>query len=223
MTGRKALVLPSHKAITQAIDDGTNEDYHLVRLYYSWYAGWFYRNRLQMVANLLGDTQFKRVLEVGVGSGIFVEHLLTQSERVAGIDIHESYTGVEAMLRQSGVDLSRVELKQGSIFEIPYPDNEFDAVVCISVLEHFEDPRPALTEMRRVVKPGGIFALGFPARNQVTNALFGALGYRSHDIHPASHTTILAGIRDTLDIETVSSFPPGPVKMYVACKAKKPK
>ncbi|MDX1992110.1 MAG: class I SAM-dependent methyltransferase [bacterium] len=222
MAGRRALILPSRTAIAQSIDNGTSEDYHLVRLYYSWYSGWFYRNRLQMVADMLGDARYQRVLEVGVGSGIFVKHMLGQAEQVAGIDIHESYNGVTAMLKQEQVDLSRVELKQGSIFDIPYADNTFDAAVCISVLEHFEDPRPALTEMRRVVKPGGIFALGFPARNNITNALFGALGYRSHDIHPASHETILAAIRDTLTVEAVKQFPPGPVPMYVACKARKP-
>lgn len=219
---RKPLLIPSREAIAHAIDNGTSEDYHLVRLYYTWYSGWFYRHRLSMVARMLGETRYRRVLEVGVGSGIFVQQILSQSERMAGIDIHESYAGVTAMLTQEKVDLSRVELKTGSIFEIPYDDNSFDAVVCISVLEHFEDPRPALTEMRRVVQPGGTFALGFPARNTITNSLFGALGYRSQDIHPASHHTILAGIRDVLKVETVEMFPPGPVPLYVACRARKP-
>lgn len=218
---RRSIVLPSQSHVRQSIDNGTAEDYHLVRIYYSWYGGWFYRNRLQMIADLLGDAHFEKALEVGVGSGIFIQEMLTHADHVTGIDIHASYNGVQTMLQQEGVDLNRVELKQGSIFEIPYPDETFDAVICISVLEHFEDPRPALIEMRRVIKPGGVFAFGFPARNSITDALFSALGYRSKDIHPASHKTILAAAHEVLKVETTKIFPPLLPPMYVVCKARK--
>ena len=39
---------------------------------------------------------------------------------------------------------------------LPFPDNEFDMVVSMKVLIHFSDPRKALAEMARVVKPGGL-------------------------------------------------------------------
>ncbi|MEP7289256.1 MAG: class I SAM-dependent methyltransferase [Chloroflexota bacterium] len=220
MKNSREIVLPARDTIARSIDNGTGEDYHLVRLYYSWYSGWFYRNRLQMIANLLGDLHVDHLLEVGTGSGIFVKQLLRYANRVSGIDIHQSYTGVQSMLQAEGVDLSRVQLQYGSILEIPFPDATFDAAVCISVLEHFQDPRPAVRELRRVVKPGGTLALGFPARNPATSFLFGALGYRAHELHPASHTDILAAIRAELTIEQSNSFPFDFFPMYCVCKAK---
>ena len=43
----------------------------------------------------------------------------------------------------------------GDIHEIPLPDNSVDAVICKSVLEHVEEPRKAVLEVYRILKPGG--------------------------------------------------------------------
>lgn len=45
--------------------------------------------------------------------------------------------------------------EKGDVAEIPLPDAQFDAVLCIHVLEHVEDDRKALGEIFRVLKPGG--------------------------------------------------------------------
>lgn len=45
---------------------------------------------------------------------------------------------------------------------IPYPDEHFDVVLSNMVFEHIADPRPALAEVRRVLKPGGAFLAFFP-------------------------------------------------------------
>jgi 2-polyprenyl-3-methyl-5-hydroxy-6-metoxy-1,4-benzoquinol methylase len=213
------LALPSREAIGHSIDSGSSEDYHLIRLYYSWYGGWFYRRRLKMVADLLGGMHVGRILEVGVGSGIFIKELLKHADFVTGIDVHSTYHGVQRMLEQEKVDLSRVELRQGNIFSIPYEDARFDVIVCVSVLEHFPDPRPALLEMRRTVKYGGILALGFPARNFITDLLFRILGYNAPDMHPADHHTVLKSVHDVLSVDRLRMFPSPLLPLYVACRA----
>lgn len=43
----------------------------------------------------------------------------------------------------------------GDIHTLPFPDNSLDAIVCISVLEHVENPIQGVKEMHRVLKPGG--------------------------------------------------------------------
>ncbi len=61
------------------------------------------------------------------------------------------------------IDPSRVHSQQhplikrvtGDIRDIPYPDNHFDRVMCISALEHIERPAEAIKELWRVLKPGG--------------------------------------------------------------------
>jgi ubiquinone/menaquinone biosynthesis C-methylase UbiE len=48
-----------------------------------------------------------------------------------------------------------VEFVQASADEIPYPSAEFDHLLCTNSFHHYRDPNRALTEMHRVIKPGG--------------------------------------------------------------------
>src|SRR3989344_3716857 len=62
-----------------------------------------------------------------------------------------------------------VDIKEGkgvdmiaSVYELPFKDGEFDIVLCMSVLEHLEDPPRAIREMRRVLKTGGSIIISVP-------------------------------------------------------------
>jgi SAM-dependent methyltransferase len=50
----------------------------------------------------------------------------------------------------------------GDIHALPMADNSVDAIICIAVLEHVENPVLAMQEMRRVLKPGGMLFLYVP-------------------------------------------------------------
>ena len=56
----------------------------------------------------------------------------------------------------------KVQYHHGSMFDAPFPDNTFDRITCISVLEHILTPQqphahyPCLIELRRILKPGGL-------------------------------------------------------------------
>lgn len=54
----------------------------------------------------------------------------------------------------------------GNLEDLQFPDATFDAVVCISTLEHVSDPLQVMAELQRVVKPGGLLILTWdiPAR-----------------------------------------------------------
>jgi SAM-dependent methyltransferase len=107
----------------------------------------------------------RTVLEVGCGNGWLYRHLRTRGFTGA-------YTGMEmaeyviAAHRARHPEASWVV---GSAYEIPLADNQVDAAFAFYVLEHTVYPQRALTEMVRVVRPGGKCLLTFPD--------FSALGY----------------------------------------------
>ena len=86
----------------------------------------------------------KRCLEVGSGRGAFQ-------------DLVADYTGLD--LSSSVAGNYRKPFVSGSAEELPFPDNDFDAIWTITVLEHIPNPEQALNEMRRVLKPGGMLFL----------------------------------------------------------------
>lgn len=171
-----------------------------------------------MVLDLLDHTEGGRVLEVGVGSGILLKELLARSHSVAAIDVYENYDGVQRMLKEEGINLERLELRKGNILNIPYESDSFDAAVCVSVLEHIIDPRLALVELRRVVRPGNSIVVGFPARTLLTDSLFRLLGYDPISLHPTSHISILNALHDTMVVLDIDVFPNRIFPMYFAAK-----
>jgi SAM-dependent methyltransferase len=95
-----------------------------------------------------------RVLDTGCGASIFPIYLADQGYRVSAIDLQPPF-GLDA---RHGL---AVEYVQGDLCRLPWPDASFDAVFCISVIEHLGHGRveQALKEMRRVLKPGALLLL----------------------------------------------------------------
>lgn len=81
-----------------------------------------------------------RVLDVGCGAKPFFPLIAPWAE---------SYRGLDAAPGPNVDDVGRAE-------RLPYPDEEFDLVLCTQVLEHVGDPDAVVSELRRVVKPAGL-------------------------------------------------------------------
>ncbi len=56
-----------------------------------------------------------------------------------------------------------VQVRAGSVYEMPYGDATFDMAICSHVLEHLQHPRKAMAEIGRVLKPGGRFIFLTPS------------------------------------------------------------
>jgi SAM-dependent methyltransferase len=97
-----------------------------------------------------------RWLDVGCGTGAFTELLLARCapSQVDGIDPSEDQIAF-ARKRQGA---ERARLRAGNALDLPYGDGEFDAATMALVISFVPDPTKAVSEMRRVVKPGGTVA-----------------------------------------------------------------
>ena len=103
----------------------------------------YYHARLQQVV-IEYKLQDAKVLEVGCGVG-FLQ------------DMIEDYIGVD--IAQNSGNFLHKPFVNGSVTTLPFADNTFDAIWSIFVLEHIPDPEAMLREIRRVIKPGGLFFL----------------------------------------------------------------
>lgn len=94
-----------------------------------------------------------KVLDIGCGAGAFtgiIKHRRPDLE-VYGVDISKKAI---ALAKKDFPDIS---FSVASAYRLPFHANFFDVGLAHCVLEHLEDPDKALTELRRVVKPGGLF------------------------------------------------------------------
>jgi ubiquinone/menaquinone biosynthesis C-methylase UbiE len=95
----------------------------------------------------------RRVLEVGAGTGINVEHYAGSVEELVLVEPERAMVRkLDQRLRELG---RRARIVQAEAEALPFPDAYFDTVVCTLVLCNVADPQSALREMRRVLRPGG--------------------------------------------------------------------
>ena len=93
----------------------------------------------------------------GCGPGSITVGLADTARHVTGIDVDDAEFA-EARAYPADHGIGNVEFLEGSIYELPYPDASADVCTLFSMMETLEDPLAGLTEVRRVVKPGGVVA-----------------------------------------------------------------
>lgn len=100
------------------------------------------------------------VLDVGTGTGIvarFMRDRLPMGARVTGIDISAAMVAVARALEE-GPNWPAIEYHEASAAALPFDEASFDLVVSQHVLQFVTDPGMAVSEMRRVLRPGGQLA-----------------------------------------------------------------
>ncbi|WP_026122592.1 class I SAM-dependent methyltransferase [Nocardiopsis halotolerans] len=97
-----------------------------------------------------------RVLEVAVGTGHNLPYYPDGVE-VTGVDLSPGMLA-RARARAAGLG-GRVDLREGDAQDLAFGDGEFDTVVCALALCTIPDQYRALSEMRRVLRPGGLLLL----------------------------------------------------------------
>lgn len=101
-----------------------------------------------------------RVLDVACGTGVVARRIapaVGPSGRVDAIDLNPGMIEVARGLPPGGG--APIEWRHGSALELPYPDGSFDLVVCQQGLQFIPDRLAALSEIHRVLVPGGRVAL----------------------------------------------------------------
>lgn len=99
------------------------------------------------------------VLDAGAGTGERTLALLRNSQLGAVVGLDAS-AGMLSVAR-SKIDDPRVRFMQGDITRLPFEDNTFDVVSCTWAVEILEDPRAAVQEFVRVIKPDGVVIYAF--------------------------------------------------------------
>ena len=99
------------------------------------------------VRAVLDVARGKQVLEVGCGTGLVLEKVAREASRAVGVDLSP---GMLRHARARGLDV-----REGDATALPFADGEFDVAYSFKVLAHVPDIDRAVSELFRVVKPGG--------------------------------------------------------------------
>ncbi|HEY2745512.1 MAG TPA: class I SAM-dependent methyltransferase [Polyangia bacterium] len=150
--------------------------------YYRPFVGKVFAARLNSGLRLL-DGRYRRVLEIGYGSGLLMPTLASVCDELYGLDLEREPPGLRDRLARLGV--APKELVQANARAMPFADGFFDVVVAFSVFEHLRAHELELTlaEAARVLSPNGRLLVGCPAVHKLMNAAFATIGFSDIEEH----------------------------------------
>jgi ubiquinone/menaquinone biosynthesis C-methylase UbiE len=110
---------------------------------------------------LLAIQPDSRVLEIGFGPGVAIQHAAERATRghVSGIDYSQTMVAVALKRNAAKIATGAVDLAMGDVQSLPYPDDSFDRAMAIHCIYFWRDPVACLREIRRVLRPDGVVAI----------------------------------------------------------------
>lgn len=113
-----------------------------------------YERTREHVFSLLPDTPLGSALDAGAGTGVCTLALAERARMAIGIDLSAgSLKTAYQLAAQAG--RTNTAFSQGNIQRLPFGDQTFDLVYSWGVVDHAVDPRQAMGELARVLRPGG--------------------------------------------------------------------
>ena len=105
----------------------------------------------QLILEMLRPQHGEKVLDAGCGTGIFTLDVLSAGASTVGLELSLP------MLRRAGRKLEGhpFHMVRGDMRDLPFADNMFDKAISVTAIEFIEDARGAVSELFRVIKPGG--------------------------------------------------------------------
>ncbi len=160
-------------------------------------------DRLQ---KLYGNASLGKLLDIGCGSGHFLNEARNRGYDVKGIE-------PASMFAEYAIDRFSLDVSCKNILETRFPSDSFDIITAWDVIEHVSDPRSVLEQCANWAKPGGIIALRFPSAiwQKIKGFIFQRILCNNHAAFGATmhlyffSTKTITKMANDLGLEVVSS------------------
>lgn len=126
--------------------------------------GYYRRCEIALIRRTFGSLAGKRILKLDLWNEAsntrILQWMAGQGAEAYGLDV--CHTTVRRALDNSRDLRPPLHLVQGDIRELPFPDASFDLLYTMGTIEHTDEYRQAVAEIRRVLRPGGRAIVGVP-------------------------------------------------------------
>jgi ubiquinone/menaquinone biosynthesis C-methylase UbiE len=144
------------------------------------------------IVQLLTIQPTDRILEVGCGPGLAIQGFAARATQglVAGIDASPVMVQEARKRNAAAIEAGYVEIQQGNASMLPYTDASFDTVIAIHVIYFWSDPVATLQELCRVLRPGGLVAIGFRIKEHMPRSTQKAFAQSGATTYPVAEDVV---------------------------------
>lgn len=146
--------------------------------------------------DLLAPAGGERILEIGFGPGRTLGRLAAAGAEVVGVETSPTMIAAAGRRNAAHIGAGRVHLERGDGITVPLPDRSVDAVVSVHTIYFWPDPSGTLTDIARVLRPGGRLVLAFRPGDEPWPARFDPQVYRVPTTSRATQWLDAAGFAD---------------------------
>ena len=103
------------------------------------------------------------ILDIGCGGGMNINRMAQGAKKVYGVDYSIESVNLSKEVNEDLIKEGRVEVHEGNVMDLPFGDNSFDIVTAFETVYFWPDIVKSFGEVKRVLKPGGMFLIGCEA------------------------------------------------------------
>lgn len=128
------------------------------------------------------------VLDIGCGGGMNINRMAQTAKKVYGVDYSIESVNLSKEVNDEYIKEGKVEIYDGNVLKLPFEDNSFDVVTAFETVYFWPDIMKSFGEVKRVLKPGGMFLIGCEANgaNNLAMKFFDKMVdmtfYEDHDL-----------------------------------------
>lgn len=100
------------------------------------------------------------VLDIGCGGGMNINRMAQTAKNVYGVDYSIESVNLSKEVNEDLIREGRVEVHEGDVMDLPFDDDTFDIVTAFETVYFWPDIIKSFGEVKRVLKPGGMFLIG---------------------------------------------------------------
>ena len=100
------------------------------------------------------------ILDIGCGGGMNINRMAQTAKKVYGVDYSIESVNLSKEVNEDLIREGRVKVYEGNVMDLPFEDNSFDIVTAFETVYFWPDIVKSFGEVKRVLKPGGMFLIG---------------------------------------------------------------
>ncbi len=139
------------------------------------------RSHMRLFALALAELQPQAddiYLEIGCGGGYFLDLVLARAARAAALDHSPEMVALARQTNRRALEQGRVEIVEGRAESLPWPDESFTCTANTGMWFFVEQPRAALAELHRVLRPGGRIVIATARKSWLNRLLWAVFSLR---------------------------------------------